>query len=90
MARFELAKVKPDGEPRVVLRFLKFIEPPKPEHAEIANEIFREGELVHKYNVVTRKRLGLWFPPRKLEDQLIRPSSRRVLEELYLSKPASL
>ncbi|TEB28707.1 hypothetical protein FA13DRAFT_1871271 [Coprinellus micaceus] len=85
LVRFELAKLEPDGEPKVVIRVLKIIEPPKLEDAKIANEIFREGELVHKYNMLTRRRRP-WSTTRSAEDRFITPSSRKVLEEMYLPK----
>jgi hypothetical protein len=77
--------LEPDGEPKVVIRLLKIIEPPKLEDAKIANEIFREGELVHKYNMLTRRRRP-WSTTRSAEDRFITPSSRKVLEEMYLPK----
>jgi hypothetical protein len=89
LVRFELAQLKPDGEPKLVLRVLKIIEPPEPEDAEIANEIFREGQLVHKYHLVKRKRTGPWTIRRTAEDRFISPSSRKILEETYLARPAA-
>lgn len=89
MVRFELARVKPLGEPALVLRVLKIVEPPTPEDAEIANELFREGELIYKYDLVERKRTKLWTINRASEDRFITPSSRKILEETYLSKPAA-
>ena len=74
------------AEPKVVLRVLKILEPPKPEDAEIANQIFKEGELVHYYNVETGKRMGPWSLTRQAEDRFVTPNSRKILEDTYLAK----
>jgi hypothetical protein len=81
--------VEPGGPPKVVIRVLKIIESLKPENAEIANEVFREGEFVHRYHMVTRKRMEPWSTTRSAEDRFITSRSRKVLEEMYLLKPAA-
>jgi hypothetical protein len=76
-------------EHKVVLRVLKILEPPKPEDAEIANQIFKEGELVHYYNLETGTRMGPWSLTRQAEDRFITPSSRKILEDTYLAEQAT-
>ena len=70
-----------DTTPKVVLRVLKIIEPPKP---EVAGQIFEEGQLVQKYDFRTGATVGPWSTTRKAEDRFITPSSRKLLEETYL------
>ncbi|TEB18489.1 hypothetical protein FA13DRAFT_1745712, partial [Coprinellus micaceus] len=70
--------------PKVVLRALEIVEPPKAEDAEFASQIFPEGQLVQKHDSLTKKILGPWLTSRKSEDRFITPTSRKLLEETYL------
>ena len=89
LVRFEVSRVEASAEPKVVLRVLKILEPPKPEDAEIANQIFKEGELVHYYNLETGTRMGPWSLTREAEDRFVTPSSREILEDTYLAEQAT-
>ena len=89
LVRFEMANLSPkmgtsDTTPKVVLRVLKIIDPPKPEDAEVAGQIFEEGQLVQKYDFRTGATVGPWSTTRKVEDRFITPISRKLLEETYL------
>ncbi|TEB13306.1 hypothetical protein FA13DRAFT_959537 [Coprinellus micaceus] len=89
LVRFEMANLprKADSSnttPKVVLRVLRMLEPPTPKDAEIASLIFKEGQLIQKYDVRTGMTTGPWSTTRMVDDRFVLPSSRKLLEETYL------
>ncbi|TEB29863.1 hypothetical protein FA13DRAFT_1814956 [Coprinellus micaceus] len=89
LVRFEMANLpcKADSSnttPKVVLRALRMLEPPTPKDAEFASLIFKEGQLIQKYDVRTGMTTGPRSTTRMVEDRFVLPSSRKLLEETYL------
>lgn len=70
---------------RVVLRVLKIVEPPKPEDAEVANQVFREGELAQEYNLQKGAVIGPWAKGPRWYKPIITPSSLQLLKDTYLT-----
>jgi hypothetical protein len=84
MAKFAHKRGASDSIPKVVLRVLKIVEPPKAEDAEVASQIFQEGQLVQRYDFRTGKTAGPWWITRGGENRFITPTSKKLLEETYL------
>jgi hypothetical protein len=89
LVRFEMANFPrepgaSESIPKVVLRVLEITEPPKAEDAQIASQIFSEGQLLHKYDFLKKKVIRPWSTTWKSEDRFITPTSRKLLEETYL------
>ncbi|KAJ3543102.1 hypothetical protein NMY22_g3264 [Coprinellus aureogranulatus] len=89
IVRLELANIEEtqlkarNKDAKVVLRVLKIVEPPGSEDSPV-NQIYKEGELVQRFDLRSSSIVGPWIC--RNPHRFISPSSMKVLEQLYLKK----